>query len=174
MRKLLFATVLISIALASIGSATHAAPTPSLKQQILPLECVFQEVNDGTGTLIYLTPIECGQPIIPPDDGDDGGGEGETPTTPDTPSIPTVITVINTGSAVVQIPFVPVINTEPSRLSLVLGSAQYLPYAPLANVKDESSQEQADEAASNTVTVPLVVTSLGIITIVLIILLIFL
>jgi hypothetical protein len=60
------------------------------KQQILPFDCVFETVNDGSGTINYLTPAECGQ-IIPPDDtgtggssgGNSGGGTPATPSSPD-------------------------------------------------------------------------------------------
>jgi hypothetical protein len=42
------------------------ATTTNFSQKILPLDCIFQEVNDGTGTLIYLTPEECGVILTPP------------------------------------------------------------------------------------------------------------
>lgn len=50
--------------LASSTSSLYALSS-SLKQQILPQNCIFQTVNDGTGTLFYVTPEECGV-IIPP------------------------------------------------------------------------------------------------------------
>jgi len=37
----------------------------TLRQQILPLNCVFQTINVGTGLLYYVTPEECGV-IVPP------------------------------------------------------------------------------------------------------------
>lgn len=40
------------------------AETAKFKQQILPLECVFEIVDYGTGEIRFLTPEECGQ-IIP-------------------------------------------------------------------------------------------------------------
>ncbi len=36
------------------------------EQQILPLNCVYQIVDDGLGTIIYLTPQECGHVVHPP------------------------------------------------------------------------------------------------------------
>jgi hypothetical protein len=69
---LVFATV------SGQASAEHA----TLKQQILPIDCVFETVNDGSGTIHYLTPAECGQIIPPTDDGDNK----PTPK-PDTPRV---------------------------------------------------------------------------------------
>lgn len=62
-RSIIMALAMVLIA--QIPVAVDAVPA-SLKQQILPLECVFEYVNDGTGTIVYLTPDECGV-IIPPD-----------------------------------------------------------------------------------------------------------
>ena len=49
-----------------------AVPAPvfardtELEQKILPMNCVFEEVNDGLGSLYYLTPKECGIITPPP------------------------------------------------------------------------------------------------------------
>jgi hypothetical protein len=58
------------LAMAILGTlvfhpALAQAAQPTLKQQILPLECVFETVNDGLGTIHYLTPTECGV-VLPP------------------------------------------------------------------------------------------------------------
>lgn len=45
--------------------ATAYAAGDQLHQKILPLNCVFEEVNDGLGSLYYLTPQECGV-VVPP------------------------------------------------------------------------------------------------------------
>jgi hypothetical protein len=55
----------VGLALAICFSTTAYAESATFKQQILPLNCVFEEVNDGLGTLLYLTPAECGQIITP-------------------------------------------------------------------------------------------------------------
>jgi hypothetical protein len=44
------------------------AEQATFKQQILPIDCVFETVNDGLGTLHYLTPAECGQQVDDPND----------------------------------------------------------------------------------------------------------
>ena len=48
-----------------VGSQTVSAQNLTFKQQILPLDCVFEQVNDGLGTIQYLTPETCGV-ILPP------------------------------------------------------------------------------------------------------------
>lgn len=40
----------------------------NFSQKILPLDCVFETVDAGTGTLRYITPAECGQIIPVPSD----------------------------------------------------------------------------------------------------------
>ncbi len=47
-------------------AARVLAATTSFKQQILPLHCIFQTVDDGTGTLYYVTPKACGVVETPP------------------------------------------------------------------------------------------------------------
>jgi hypothetical protein len=83
MRKLLLFTALCISTLALFGGRVSAEHT-TLKQQILPIDCVFETVNDGSGTIHYLTPAECGQIIPPADDGSDNGGV--QPTAPDSGS----------------------------------------------------------------------------------------
>ena len=46
------------------------AASSDVKLQILPLECQFNIVNDGSNTVQYITPVECGQPILSPTDPD--------------------------------------------------------------------------------------------------------
>lgn len=65
---LTIAGLLFSVVFAS----TVQAKQTTFKQQILPLDCVFETVNDGLGTVHYLTPAECGQIIPPPDNGQAG------------------------------------------------------------------------------------------------------
>lgn len=65
-------------ALLGAGSAS-AAKQPSLTQQILPLNCIFNVVDQGTQELVYLTPEECGQAVPPVDP--------PTPTDPSQPQL---------------------------------------------------------------------------------------
>lgn len=51
------------IALLPVWLASAASTTFS--QRILPMDCVFETVNDGTGILHYLTPAACGV-LLPP------------------------------------------------------------------------------------------------------------
>jgi hypothetical protein len=63
MKYLALLALVIAIGL---GTTAHvSAEHTTLKQQILPLDCVFETVNDGLGTINYLTPAECGV-LIPP------------------------------------------------------------------------------------------------------------
>ena len=43
-----------------LAPATVYAASDQLSQKILPMNCVFEEVNDGLGSLYYLTPEACG------------------------------------------------------------------------------------------------------------------
>ena len=172
-------TLLLSFFLATLLVGTFGgsalAETSKLKQQILPLDCVFQTVNDGSGTLIYLTPTECGQVITPPDP-DPGGGGTNPPVNPGsntggqgTPPR-AVITTINTGSAIVQVPFVAVSNTDAARLRQILGSVQYLPYEPLAQIRESSSSTNENGATIGGSSVPAPVVALGLITLLIVVL----
>ena len=64
-----YRNILSIIVLCLICGSIHrsaSAQQATLRQQILPLDCVFETINDGLGTIHYLTPTECGQ-VIPPD-----------------------------------------------------------------------------------------------------------
>lgn len=50
-------------------TAQVLAASTNFEQKILPLNCQFEEVNDGTGTIIYLTPEQCGALVNPPPSG---------------------------------------------------------------------------------------------------------
>lgn len=129
-RRWLFGSIAISAFLTVfIPPLPVQAVNGSLFQQILPLECVFQVVNDGSNTVIYITPEECGQ--LPPPDPDP---EPEEPSVPDQPPIqPTrpvrqVVTRIETGSGIIQTPGLVIPNG-------LYGAAagRELPYSPTAN-----------------------------------------
>lgn len=55
-------TALLFLSLSTSVQAKGALFT----QKILPLNCVFQTVDDGLGTLYFFTPAECGEIIYPP------------------------------------------------------------------------------------------------------------
>jgi hypothetical protein len=68
--KYTFMLVMTAITLAVVGQATALSARESdarFTQKILPINCIFDEINNGLGTLAYLTPAECGQLITPPD-----------------------------------------------------------------------------------------------------------
>jgi hypothetical protein len=68
-----FLLIMAGVLVLAIGfGATVDAESTTFKQQILPLNCVFEDINDGLGTLHYLTPAECGQIIPPPPPVDTG------------------------------------------------------------------------------------------------------
>jgi hypothetical protein len=68
-----FLIIMAGILVLAIGFGAKAdAESATFKQQILPLNCVFEDINDGLGTLHYLTPAECGQIIPPPPPVDTG------------------------------------------------------------------------------------------------------
>lgn len=48
----------------TVVTKAHAEST-TLSQRILPLNCIFETVNDGTGTIHFLTPEACGV-LLPP------------------------------------------------------------------------------------------------------------
>jgi hypothetical protein len=53
-----------SVLLACIWTSLPVkAATATFSQNILPLDCLFETVNDGTNTIHYLTPAQCGQII---------------------------------------------------------------------------------------------------------------
>jgi hypothetical protein len=62
---LAFAIVFLAVS----GLTGHvAAKHTTFKQLILPIDCQFQVVANGLGTVVYLTPEACGQ-VPPPNDG---------------------------------------------------------------------------------------------------------
>jgi hypothetical protein len=49
-----------TVVLGSGISAVEAGVDTDVQLQILPLDCLFSIVNDGVGTIKYLTPQQCG------------------------------------------------------------------------------------------------------------------
>jgi len=67
MKYLRTPTVLVITLIACFAPASPAGATDtSFKQRILPLNCVFQTIDAGTGTLFYVTPEACGALVTPP------------------------------------------------------------------------------------------------------------
>lgn len=114
----------------------------NISQQILPLECVFEIVNDGSNTIIYLTPEECGV-VIPPEPPVDP----TDPTPPTTPGEPTrQPTVVDTGNGIIVIPgtIQPVQNATSSEI------ARLLPFRQVATIEttEEASLQQEEILAA--------------------------
>ncbi len=67
----LFGFIVGMLVLLSSGSGLVLAEDTKLKVQILPEDCLFDIVNDGSNSIVYLTPAECGQtvpgPVDPPE-----------------------------------------------------------------------------------------------------------
>lgn len=75
-RPYLVIVVAIALICFCFGAIPVHAESTNFKQQIFPLNCVFEVINDGLGTIHFLTPKECGV-IIP-----------SPPVTPSQPAVP--------------------------------------------------------------------------------------
>lgn len=99
------------------------AVNAKFKQLIVPMDCVFQQVNDGTGTVIYLTPAACGQIVTPP------------PSNTPAPTQQQVQQQFNPNRTVF---FVPKVGVHPSQ-----GQAnEILPWQPIATIGKQQSNNQ--------------------------------
>jgi len=58
----LFAILLLPFGLI-FTQKTYASSNDNLQLQILPLDCVFEIVNDGLNTVHYVTPEKCAQEL---------------------------------------------------------------------------------------------------------------
>lgn len=54
--------IILAIYLAVMSSSSVSA-SANFRQQILPMDCIFEIVDNGSGELRFLTPAECGQAI---------------------------------------------------------------------------------------------------------------
>lgn len=73
MKYYVSALVLSIIALLPHATA-NAAGTTQLQLKVLPIDCIYEVINDGLNSVVYITPEECGQQIDPlPDPQPDGG-----------------------------------------------------------------------------------------------------
>ncbi len=134
----------------------------NLRQQILPLECIFQVVNDGSNTIIYITPDECGV-VVPPDPVD--------PIDPIEP-IPTIPGVEGTPTTPTRLPS-RIVQTEEAvseeTASLGSESARLLPFRPVtSNLTPEAAAIQREEilAAMPGAAVIVTITALGLVVLV--------
>lgn len=138
-----------------------AGVSGSVSQRIFPLECIFQVVNDGSNTIIYVTPAECGV-VIPPDPEDPDPVDPTDPTpSPTTPTRPGTIqqpTRIETGTSIIQTPGI--------RIPSSFEAAQQLPFEPVAVLQSvEEAQASQSFTATSTVIAAVVValTAIGLI-----------
>lgn len=58
-------TALMALVLLAAGSQV-SADRVKFRQNILPIDCLLQNISNGTGTDLQLTPDECGDIINPP------------------------------------------------------------------------------------------------------------
>jgi len=77
---LLTLSVALTGAFSFIASAA-ATPNDTFTQHIFPMDCIFNEVNDGTATYAFLTPAACGvlQPAASINDQSGQAGNGSAP-----------------------------------------------------------------------------------------------
>ena len=153
----LLATFPLGVFLPSNASATDG----DIYQRILPLECVFQIVNDGSNTIIYVTPEECGV-VIPPDpDPEPEPEEPENPVNPTTPEIPDGSTVlpptrIQTGTGIIQTPGLVIPNGP-----LGFEAARELPFEPVAVLQSSEEVEASTRIANVSAGVAAVIVGLA-------------
>ncbi len=69
--------VLFTVLLPSSSQASNT----ELELKILPLDCIFEIINDGNNTIHYSTPEECGV-YVPPPDGPPSSPPGQPPVAP--------------------------------------------------------------------------------------------
>jgi hypothetical protein len=65
MKKLIFALCLMGFILFGWSSVASASSQNTFELKVLPLNCVFETVADGSNEIIYLTPETCGQAVQP-------------------------------------------------------------------------------------------------------------
>ncbi len=63
MKRSLYAAMLTAL-LSPVVLVVHAgAVTTNARLDVYPIDCVFEQVNNGVGQITFLTPAECGQEI---------------------------------------------------------------------------------------------------------------
>jgi hypothetical protein len=129
-----FLAMVSTTLLVMLGVAVASAEDTDFTQRILPLDCQFEEVNDGLGTLHYLTPAECGVFI-----GDSGTTSGQ----PQTP--------VQSSSGLL-------INRQPFRSGLTVDSPQQQATTPRSGGPLEAGAALSPAAPRS---IPLIAIALG-------------
>lgn len=160
MKKLFFislAGLLAAFPLAVFAPTSSRAVDGNFQQRILPLECVFEVVNDGSNTITYLTPEACGI-IIPPDPDPDPETNPNQPNSPTTPVGGIILppTRIQTGTGIIQTPGLVIPNTQNG-----LQAARELPFEPVAVLQSSEEALVSSQSASTSVVVVAVVIGLA-------------
>jgi hypothetical protein len=165
-----FLLIMITTAIVFLSPIVAYAASTTLKQKVLPLNCVFQEVNDGLGTLYYLTPEECGVVAQPPSNpGNTTGSNGQVyyrvpfvlPYNPNQ----SVVVPANSQSGLPWQPLVAVVQGN-GRVSLVSqkshtgSSKNFFSNIPLASFRPTSIQVVVGTSAGLLVMVVLVLAFL--------------
>lgn len=126
--------IVVALLAASTITSSLYAISGTLKQQILPQNCIFQTVNDGTGTLFYVTPALCGVIIPPVTPNPPITSPGFTPRIFTPPTQKTTPTRSTGSNAVLNFgyPWQPIANStaEPSESNHVTNKSSPIPIPP--------------------------------------------
>lgn len=74
----------IALVVAALTTVTARAADSTFRLQVLPINCLFEVVSDGSNQIVYLTPEECGQLVKNPPGAEQpapGSGQPEPPIT---------------------------------------------------------------------------------------------
>jgi hypothetical protein len=123
-------TILLGIVICAMHASSVLAVRATFKQQIFPLNCVFQQVNDGAGTVIFITPKECGVIVQP------------KPGKKKTPAQSQVQQQLYPNKVVF---FVPASGGNMSESTPV---SSHLPWQPIATIAQNNSQNNSSESIS--------------------------
>jgi len=55
------AVAILAVLFILIPATAKASASPQLKLDVMPLDCVFENINNGLNQIRFLTPRECGQ-----------------------------------------------------------------------------------------------------------------
>lgn len=161
----LFAASFIAFLPLLVFVPSAGAVSGNISQQILPLECVFEIVNDGSNTIVYLTPEECGV-VIPPDPPVDPVDPTDPVIPPTTPGEPVrQPTIIDTGNGIVVIPG----TVQPVQNATSSAVARLLPFRQVATIEtteEASLQKEEILAAVPGTAIVVAVSAIGLIVLV--------
>lgn len=120
--------------LATIFSQTaplSAASSTDIKLKVLPLNCIFEIINDGSNEIRYLTPVDCGEIINLPDPDNQRGsitnsGIGQTPISNDPPIFRVINPVPSRQETDIYLNHIPEYTSENgASLDLILNQIVY-------------------------------------------------